>query len=657
MRRGLSSVYGFIAIYLLTIAALEASSSTIGSLVSIQASHESADQLDSLQKIEHLTLKLSNGTLAVTNDGLVPSTVRYIHLTLSSTSSDLSINQKLSVGRTLQLSTQPASAISVITSLGNVFWTSSPTPPQGTGKDAITFDAAGISSGSSQILTIDGTGYSLSQLPLTFNWASGEVHNFAYNSGIPAGSGTRVGWADTRGLVTWQSGQLVVTQSGQVIADYLTQYYLTIISGGNIVTSPVSPTNDGWFNAGTTAYVTTAHVWDSVSAQSRKNLISWNVDGSTPSGVVRASSGEFTTSGVVMNAPHTVTFNSVTQYFLQLQADLSPSGTVPPLIVSYQYAALSTVSQALPNPGFESGALSPWYASCGYGSATVSSTSVHSGSYSAYTGYPNDAGSCQISQGFTAPPGASILSVSGSAYVYPNGVGTAWVHDSCGSYWGIGATSANSWQQVSGSDSCPSGTSAVTFYLGVQGSCVLKCYYGSAYWDDATFSYTYSMQYTGSTSSATNSYSIDGGSVTFQHLVSYTFPSGSAARQLQVTLPLAEAFSQILIGSGTSPLPPSQYGMSGGTITIPESTIAVYGGAYTIVSFSAASYSLSQSVGPTGDDWYDYGTSASITAAAVSPVVFSSWSGSPTLFSSSSIQTTVVMSNYYTVIGKFLVSP
>ncbi|MBI3116065.1 MAG: hypothetical protein HYZ12_01875, partial [Thaumarchaeota archaeon] len=274
-----------------------------------------------------------------------------------------------------------------------------------------------------------------------------------------------------------------------------------------------------------------------------------------------------------------------------------------------------------------------------------------------YTSYPNDAGSCEISQGFTAPPDASILSASGSAYVYFNGVGAAWMHDSCGPYWGTGATSSNSWQQVSGSDSCPTGTNAVTFSLGVQGNCVLKCYSGSAYWDDATFSYTYSKVYAGSTSSATNSYSIDGGAITYQYLASYTFPSGSAARQLQLTLPQTETLSQILVGSGTSPLPPSQYGVSGRTITIPESTIAVYGDAYTLVSSSAVSYSLSQAGGPTGDDWYDSGTSATITATAASPVLFSAWSGSATISSPTSIQTSVVMSSYYTIIGKFLLSP
>ncbi len=657
MRRGLSSVYGFIAVFLLTMAALEASSSTVGSLVSLQQSRDRADQLESVQKIEHLTLTQSNGTLTLTNDGLAPSTVKYLHLTLSSSSSDLKINQKLSVGQVLRLSVRTATAISAVTSLGNVFWVSSSRTDSGTGKYTIVFDATGVSSGPSQLLTVDGVAYVFNQIPLTFNWASGDVHSFAYNPGIPAGSGSRVGWAGTRGLATLQSGQIVVTQSGEVIADYLTQYYLSIVSGGDIMTSPVSQTKDGWFNAGTTAYVTTAYAWDSISAQSRQNLISWSVDGSTPSGVARASSGGFTTSGIVMSAPHIVTFKSATQYFLQLQPDLSPSGTVPPLTVSYQYTAQSTVSQALSNPGFESGTLSPWNAGCGYGSATVSTAIVHSGSYSAYTAYPNDAGSCEISQGFTAPPGASILSVSGSTYVYSNGVGTAWMHDSCGSYWGIGTTAANGWQQLSGSDSCPSGTSAVTFSLAVQGSCVLKCYYGSASWDDATFSYTYSIQYAGSTSSATNSYSIGGGAVTYQYLVSYSFPTGSSARQLRVTLPQAEALSQILIGSGTAPLPPSQYGVSGGMITIPESTIAAYGGAYTIVSASAGSYSLSQSGGPAGDDWYDSGTSATISATAVSPVVFSSWSGSPTLFSPSSIQTTVVMGSYYAVIGKFIVIP
>ncbi|MBI3023585.1 MAG: hypothetical protein HYY68_07665, partial [Thaumarchaeota archaeon] len=80
MRRGLSSVYGFIAVYLLTMAALEASSSMVGSLVTLQESRDRADQLESVQKIEHLTLTQSNGTLTLTNDGLTPSMVKYLHL-------------------------------------------------------------------------------------------------------------------------------------------------------------------------------------------------------------------------------------------------------------------------------------------------------------------------------------------------------------------------------------------------------------------------------------------------------------------------------------------------------------------------------------------------------------------------------------------------
>ncbi|MBI3116248.1 MAG: hypothetical protein HYZ12_02805, partial [Thaumarchaeota archaeon] len=208
MRRGLSSVYGFIAVYLLTMAALEASSSMVGSLVTLHESRDRADQLESVQKIEHLTLTQSNGTLTLTNDGLTPSMVKYLHLTLSSSSSDLEINQKISVGQVLRLSVQTATAISAVTALGNVFWVSSSSTDAGTGTYTIVFDVTGVSSGSGQLLTIDGNAYVFNQLPLTFNWASGEVHTFAYNAGIPAGSGTRVGWAGTRGLATLQSGQL-----------------------------------------------------------------------------------------------------------------------------------------------------------------------------------------------------------------------------------------------------------------------------------------------------------------------------------------------------------------------------------------------------------------------------------------------------------------
>ncbi len=670
MRRGLSSVYGFIAIYLLTIAALEASSSTIGSIVSLQASHDRADQLDSVQKIEHLTLKLSNGTVLVTNDGLVPSTVKYLHLTLSTSSSDLSINQKLSVGQTLQLTTQTASAISAITSLGNVFWTSSPAPPQEIGKFALTFDATGVSSGSGQILSIDGTAYSLGQLPLTFNWANGEVHAFAYISGIPAGTGTRIRWSDTRGLSTSQGGQIVVTQSGQVIADYLTQNYLTIVGGGGLASNPPSPTGDGWFNSGATVYVTSSDVWNVIANQSRSDLISWKVDSATPTSVARSGSGTFTTGGIIMNSPHTLTLDSLTQYHLSLQSSVPSSGSVPALSFGYSYWTPFTVSQLLGNPGFESGSPTPWGSAINcYYPGKIVTTPVHSGTFSYQlegAGQPFCWGLYQ-SVPLSLPAGTVVTSISASIWLFDSAGGDSAylsVTPSTGACQSRTQTalSAGSWTLLTASSSgCSTLPSSVALQTDLISGCYsLKgtpIYCGNGYADDGLLSITYSVPSSGTVTSGANAYSLSGSTATYTYTVSSSFPTGTASRQLQATLPSAEAVSQILIGDGPNILTPPQYSSSGGVVNIPDSTIAAYGGSYTVLTTATGGFSVSQSGSQTGDGWYDAGSTAAISASPASPFAFVSWSGSAAIAAQSSPQTSVSMSTYYTVVAEFTVGP
>jgi len=140
-----------------------------------------------------------------------------------------------------------------------------PISEQATFSIQVTFSANGLSSSAQgTVLTVDGTGYSYSQLPVTFTWAYGSQHSFTWTSPVPAGTGTQYAWQSTSGLSSAQSGTLTATQSGSVTATYVTQYlvtavpsyyqeYIWALQNGQVV-GPY--TGSAWLDAGSQVYVT-----------------------------------------------------------------------------------------------------------------------------------------------------------------------------------------------------------------------------------------------------------------------------------------------------------------------------------------------------------------------------------------------------------------
>ncbi len=85
----------------------------------------------------------------------------------------------------------------------------------------VNFTQSGIRSDfSGVVLTIDGTDYPASALPLSFNWDSGSEHAFAYASLLSVIDGKQYSWASTTGLSNLQSGSLTVTGSGTVAGNF-----------------------------------------------------------------------------------------------------------------------------------------------------------------------------------------------------------------------------------------------------------------------------------------------------------------------------------------------------------------------------------------------------------------------------------------------------
>ena len=660
-RQGLSSVYGFIVIYTLIVVGLGAFSAVMYANANLESSRQRANQIDSMRHLEHLTLTLTPGSVIVLNDGLITSQLAYLHLTYPSTSTDSRIATTLSVNSTLSLQVSPSvSRVAVVTELGNVFWAGG----AGGGPFTVTFDAAGLSASlsNSTLTTVDGTSYTLSQLPKTFDWAGRTAHNYSFTVGFPSGPGSRVGWSYTRGLVSARAGRLVVSQAGLIVADYQPQYLLSIVGGSGISTAPNSPAADGYFNAGTTVKVQTNYAQDTVSNQSRRSVVSYELDGSTAITVRRTGVGVFSTV-VTMNSPHTITFNSVTQYRLQLATSVPTSGTAPPLTVGYLYYQSFSVSQALGNPSFESGSTSPWLwnsGNCGYGAITfgVETGLQRSGTFNAYASSANGKG-CAY-QAFSLPQGSIVTSATGSAWVlapntYPAGaityvevkVGDNLNSPSCdtptnGSHTGY-------YTQFFASTEGPCPGSQIQFDFGFTTSATW------AYWDDTSFSYSYLAPTSGSIQSSDSTFTANGNSVSYTYSFSYVFPAGIVNRLLQATLPSDESLTGI-----SSPtcgqLSPSQFSSSSGTVKIPEGTIAACGSDYTVTTSATGSYSTTQSGSQTGDDWYDSGSSARVLASSTAPFLFLSWTGSPTIDASASAANSVTMDSYHELVARLDVS-
>src|SRR5207245_4070964 len=154
----------------------------------------------------------------VLNDGLITSQLAFLHLVYPSTSTDSRIAPTPPVNSTLSLSVHPSVArVAVVTDLGDVFWAGSALG----GPFTVTFDAAGLSASLSNgtLATVDGTSYSLSQLPKTFSWAGRTVHSYSFTVGFPTGVGSRVGWSGARGLIGSSAGGVCFSGSALVIAD------------------------------------------------------------------------------------------------------------------------------------------------------------------------------------------------------------------------------------------------------------------------------------------------------------------------------------------------------------------------------------------------------------------------------------------------------
>jgi hypothetical protein len=160
--------------------------------------------------------------------------------------------------------------------------------------------------------------------PLTVSGPTGVQYVFTNWSGDATGT-------------TSPSDPITMNAPKTAIANWKTQYYLTVVTSPSGVNSP---TGEGWYDVGASAPISTDNLVDIISGSSRYRFDSWTTDNMDE--ILSPSS---TSTSVKMDSAKTVTANYVMQYFLTFQqSGLSSDAAGTVLTVgatNYTYSSFS----------------------------------------------------------------------------------------------------------------------------------------------------------------------------------------------------------------------------------------------------------------------------------------------------------------------------
>ncbi len=150
-------------------------------------------------------------------------------------------------------------------------------------------------------LTVDDTIYSPVALPASFVWAPGSVHSCEVLTTVAYGPGTQYvfsSWSDGN-----TSPSREISQGGEYRANYITQYYLAVISDYG------DPSGEGWYDKSSIA---TISVTSPVTEPGIRRFFSaWSGD----------STATTPTATILMDGPKTVTANWRSEYYLTVISD------------------------------------------------------------------------------------------------------------------------------------------------------------------------------------------------------------------------------------------------------------------------------------------------------------------------------------------------
>jgi hypothetical protein len=129
-----------------------------------------------------------------------------------------------------------------------------------------------------------------------------------------------------RGSGNFSTPEITVDAPHSIAFAYASQSLLTLQSGGQSISKPASATQDNWYDNSTTVIVETDFVWDTKPKSSRSLLIAWQLDSSQSLPITRSVNGRFETPPVSMAGPHTVAFQSITQFYVDVVTPFGNSG-------------------------------------------------------------------------------------------------------------------------------------------------------------------------------------------------------------------------------------------------------------------------------------------------------------------------------------------
>ncbi|MGC8710672.1 MAG: InlB B-repeat-containing protein, partial [Candidatus Micrarchaeia archaeon] len=152
-----------------------------------------------------------------------------------------------------------------------------------------------VCSSSSDVVSIGGTSYTCSQLPVTFMWNSTSSHSYSFYSTVTTGYPVKSIYSSVSGCGAYsQSGSITPSGNCTVTGYYTTQYLLSMASSPNGAGS-LSPGTE-WLNSGT--YVTISE-----TPNSGYKFNFWTGRGSG------SYSGSATSSGITIDGPVVETAN------------------------------------------------------------------------------------------------------------------------------------------------------------------------------------------------------------------------------------------------------------------------------------------------------------------------------------------------------------
>ncbi len=143
------------------------------------------------------------------------------------------------------------------------------------------------------VLTLDQKPYQSGELPASFTWAAGSVHDVDVPSKVDTEKGTRLVF------VSWDDGDASVSRAishgGEYVANYKTQYQLTIESAYG------DPRGEGWYDSGSAATILVIPAEGTII---RQVFTGWSGD----------FTGTTATASLTMDAPKAIKADWRTEY-------------------------------------------------------------------------------------------------------------------------------------------------------------------------------------------------------------------------------------------------------------------------------------------------------------------------------------------------------